>query len=277
VSDPPDPHLFFRTTLSAERMPDVSEEELIIGAFRLMRQNLAASTAAKEGKLRGDSPKDKSPESKSPRLNRPMFAFARTVRSHPLLGRLDKYEASEKVIETLTKHFRELTRSCKDKNQAWSLLFAAFKCDDPQSEFIAAWSKVRVPIGEGAVPTALAEAERSPFYPARDCGRKYSYFVSIAVHLQLSRPGVTVCLPVSKIAAMLGVDGQTVSRYRQFAEEEGILEMFAPHEYSARKATEFFVKTDLFDLKSGKQIRFVNRGKVNQSSQTQQSRQTDQD
>ncbi|MGA9988651.1 MAG: bifunctional DNA primase/polymerase, partial [Terriglobales bacterium] len=55
-------------------------------------------------------------------------------------------------------------------------------------------------------------------------GSNYERFLGLAHRLQLARPGHAVALPLQRIASLMGVHWNTISRYRSAAVNAGVLE-----------------------------------------------------
>jgi hypothetical protein len=81
--------------------------------------------------------------------------------------------------------------------------------------------------------------------------------VSLAGHLQQNVQG-SILLPCRKIAAMLGCEPTTVSRYRRMAMRDGLLQLMARGIKSQHKADEFSFAVEMFDWGTGEQKSSVN-------------------
>jgi hypothetical protein len=81
-------------------------------------------------------------------------------------------------------------------------------------------------------PGGLDPLESAWQESAGEYGSKYERFLGLAHRLQLARPGHAVALPLQRIAALMGVHWNTISRYRSAAVNAGVLQpsgQYIPH------------------------------------------------
>ena len=81
-------------------------------------------------------------------------------------------------------------------------------------------------------PGGLDPLESAWQESAGEYGSNYERFLGLAHRLQLARPGHAVALPLQRIAALMGVHWNTISRYRSAAVNAGVLQpsgQYIPH------------------------------------------------
>ena len=95
-------------------------------------------------------------------------------------------------------------------------------------ELKTAWDKVALALGEAPVSAAVRMANAFPvrFQPRR-ISPIYHRFLNVAYHLQLLRGEEYICLPVHKLAQILGVTPTRVSDYRNNAIQDRFLQLEA--------------------------------------------------
>jgi hypothetical protein len=175
----------------------------------------------------------------------PMFTFVRRAKAHPDLVPLAGLDAAELVERCLA--------SLGHSDDPWRTWFP--KSDDAKSEFVDTWGRIKWPRAE--LETAQLAAAKLPLRP-RDCySRGYGSFVSLAGHLQQNVRG-SILLPCRKIAAILGCEPITVSRYRRLATQDGLLQRTTRGIRVQRKADEFRFAVEVFDWETGEQKSSVN-------------------
>jgi hypothetical protein len=127
------------------------------------------------------------------------------------------------------------------------------------AEILAAWDKVRRKPGRSPLDQAIEMAFRHPLMPPADVMESrpdgYEKFVSLAGWLQAASGGQNILLPVADVGELLGVRPLTVSRYRQWAVEDGYLAEVRPYSFHSQRArnraTEFRFNLDAFPVLVG--------------------------
>jgi|SRR5215469_14182693 len=178
----------------------------------------------------------------------PLFLFVRAVRAHPSLGRLPALTAAE-AVEQYLAHWGD------GNGDPWQAAFP--KSDDPRTEFVDTWEKIKWPHAE--VERALQAVKTLPLRPKRSYSPKYAEFVSVAGHLQRNIEG-PILLPCRKFAEALGCEPMTISRYRTLATKDGIIRMERRGRKHHREADEFSFNLERFDWKTGNEIDSENLG-----------------
>lgn len=125
-----------------------------------------------------------------------------------------------------------------------------FDEEDAAAAWANAWDKVRFLPGETLLDAALREADANPVVPPRDRGKGYGRFLSLCAMLARECPTAPcgfgeICIPVERWGELLDVRPNTVSVWRQWAIQDGALELSQPHSYSGRRAAEFAVRFDI--------------------------------
>jgi len=172
-----------------------------------------------------------------------MFTFVRAAKAHSELGELEAFDAATAIEE----HLAVWTGSCGDA--AWRTTFA--QSDDPKAEFIDTWTKIKWPHAQLA--RALQEAQRLPLKPTRAYSPGYARFISVVGHLQQIVDG-PILVPCRKFAELLGCEAMSVSRYRRFAEIEGLLKIERRGNKLRREADELVFATEKFNFTTGNQF-----------------------
>ena len=80
--------------------------------------------------------------------------------------------------------------------------------------------------------------------PPRDRGEGYGRFLALVAAVARWRRNEPAVIPVERWAALLGVRPNTVSVWRRWAQEDGILRLARPNRHAARRAAEY-VASDL--------------------------------
>jgi hypothetical protein len=176
-----------------------------------------------------------------PEWQSPMWEFARLAKAHPSIGMLSGSEAAD-VIE---KHMKGWPRPGESES-IWEDLFPdAGGAEDVLSDFMHSWDRVRFLPGTDPLGNALRKAEACPLQPPIRRGEGFARFISLAGWLQVFPDG-PIMLPVEKLGKLLGVEPRTISRYRQWAVEDGLLQLVKPHDRPNGRATEFRFAVDRF-------------------------------
>lgn len=200
-----------------------------------------------------------------------LFWFVWLMRGHADMEKhLPNARAALKVIESLVKGW---TKAAKAKQQtppfgftgeAWRDWFGV-ATEDAHAEFTEVWTKSRFRPGHGPLEQAadMARRERltmrdevlnNPNRPPEDkrSERNYSFFLSVAGHLQVIVGLDNIKLPCEAVSELLGISKDTVSRYRRWGMEDGYLELVKEHKFRGAKAnniaTEFRFDVSNFKL-----------------------------
>ncbi|HKD81220.1 MAG TPA: hypothetical protein VKH81_16105 [Candidatus Angelobacter sp.] len=159
-----------------------------------------------------------------------MFHFVRRLKDHPQLHFLSADDALRKVLPYI---------------EEWDDVAREEHCVvSREEEFVRAWKKVRFGESDNPLQKALELARAKPLKLCRKLARsdRYATLVSLAFHLQLL-VGIdeVIQLPCELLAAVLGCSKNAVSTWREFAIEDGFLELVRQHAFSAtqRHATDF--------------------------------------
>jgi hypothetical protein len=171
----------------------------------------------------------------------PMFTFVRRVKAHSAWEGLAGLEVAD-VVQ------RILNSWAPTSEDPWRTFFP--ESDDAKSEFVDTWTKIKWPRAE--VEHALLLARKLPLRPHRCYSPGYGLFVSLAGNLQRNVNG-PILLPCGKIAAILGCEAMTVSRYRRLAAQDGLLHLVARGVKLQRMADKFSFALEAFDWKTGAQ------------------------
>jgi hypothetical protein len=174
----------------------------------------------------------------------PMWGFVRRAKAHSDLEGLDVLEALA-VIEGC---LRSWGNSSEDED-IWETLFP--DSDDPREEFIYTWDRIKWPRAE--LDRAQADAIALPLKPHRQYSPGYGQFISIAGHLQKGVSG-PILLPCATFAQILHCAPMAVSRYRSWAQRDGLLKLTSRGIRAQRKADEFTFAVELFDWETGEQM-----------------------
>ena len=92
-------------------------------------------------------------------------------------------------------------------------------------------------------------AREAPIVPPIVHGSRYQLFISIAGWLQRLQGEASIMLPVKKLANKLGVTANTISIYRKWAKDEGLLveaEAYVRPGRGRGQATQFRFAIEMF-------------------------------
>jgi hypothetical protein len=173
-----------------------------------------------------------------------MWDFVRRAKAHPDLGGLDELEALSAIERCLRSW-----ENASENQDIWEVLFP--DSDDPREEFIYTWDRIKWPRAE--LDRAQADATVLPLKPSRCYSPGYGRFISIAGHLQKGVSG-PILLPCAIFSQILHCAPMAVSRYRSWAQRDGLLKLTSRGIRLQRKADEFSFAVGLFDWKTGKQM-----------------------
>ena len=163
----------------------------------------------------------------------PLWQVVRTCRDHALLRDCDG-EQAWRVVRSLVPPDAWLTADSRLGN-----------IEDVGAAWASAHDKVRFLPGETMLDTALSHAEANPVVPPRDRGEGYGRFLALVAAVARRRRNEPAAIPVERWAALLGVRPNTVSVWRRWAQEDGILRLARPNRHAARRAAEYYVASDL--------------------------------
>jgi hypothetical protein len=173
----------------------------------------------------------------------PLFPFVRAVKGHPELIGLRAKAALDALERTMRVWMG------KAKGDPWSHYFELDR-EDAQVEFLACWEKIRfVPEWE-PLDQAVEQAKKMRLLPKNERTDGYQQFISIAGWLQVTMGDRNIMLPCEKLGEYLKCTPMTISRYRQWAVEDGLLTITKAHRFKAGgsgEATEFRFDTSRYD------------------------------
>jgi len=175
----------------------------------------------------------------------PLFSFVRIVKGHPdLIGLTSK--GALQTVERILKG--RLT------GDPWSRHFYIDR-EDAQVEFLACWEKIRFVPGWDPLDQAVERSKKMQLIPKNERTDGYQNFVSIAGWLQVTMGDRNIMLPCEKLGELLNCTQMTISRYRQWAMEDGLLTKMKEHRFKAGgggDATEFRFDTSRYDCLAAK-------------------------
>jgi hypothetical protein len=131
---------------------------------------------------------------------------------------------------------------------AWEHYFVLSK-EDAQVEFMGCWEKVRFVPGWDPLDQAIEQAKKMQLIPPTDRTVGYQNFVSIAGWLQVTMGNRNIMLPCEKMSEHLNCTPMTISRYRRWAVEDGLVQMVKEHRFKSAgggEATEFRFDTSQY-------------------------------
>jgi hypothetical protein len=176
----------------------------------------------------------------------PMFRFAHLVWSRPDLGP-DAHRPAA-VFTRIESTFKQWTTYCRKRKgqeppngftgDAWEEWLGIYR-EDAKTEFLTLWPKFRWPANQSPLEAAVLLARRLLVIPTDDICEKrmvernnptigYCFFLSVAGHLQVMLGDQPIFLPQDDLAKLLHVQGRTISRWRSWAVEDGMLRQTEP-------------------------------------------------
>lgn len=112
--------------------------------------------------------------------------------------------------------------------------------DEATDDLEPLWDKVKLGATEGPLDAAARMAERYPVrFRTNRLSKAYQRFLNIAYQLQVMRGGDNIALPVARLAEILGVSPMHVSRFREYAKDDGFLREVKRAHHLSRQATIF--------------------------------------
>ena len=181
-----------------------------------------------------------------------LFYFVRLLKRHPELARATAEQAFKKVGKVMSAWRDHQKDPDADPWLSWLHLAPA----DAHAEFVDGWDKARYLPGHTPLEAAAERARRQPLkVPAgsvRAWAREYEQFLSVADWLQVTMGDRPILLPVEDLGILLGVQKITVSRYRKWAQADGLLKEVAASTYDQKtrcgRATEFYFDVGQFPI-----------------------------
>lgn len=183
-------------------------------------------------------------EGRFPGWQSSLFYFMRLLKVHPSMEKIEPAKALKKVESTLVIWQHLIPPHLH--GDGWRHWFSVGH-DDAVAEFYDAWDKIRYLPGFSPLDNAIELARRKPL-TTHDENRKarppqYQLFISIAGWLQIGMGNKNILLPVHDLAARMGVEPMTITRYRKWAKEDGFLFEKKAHKFRSKgeggRATEF--------------------------------------
>jgi hypothetical protein len=153
----------------------------------------------------------------------PLWDFVQSIRAHPEFRWSDEND----ILERVEKYLQVGTA----RVDVWEHLFNA-SAEDARTEFLAIWNRIKFPTGIDRLALAVERAQ--PRKPIRDIpvrltdGYYWMLAVGYELQMQMRHPDDYIFLIEEKLAALRGVTAMTVSNWRRFAVEDGLLTEVAP-------------------------------------------------
>jgi hypothetical protein len=161
----------------------------------------------------------------------PLWHVVRASKVHPSLQERDGFESWRAVRNIVPlKFFLEADSRLADE-------------EDVAAAWASAWDRIRYLPGETLLDAALRDADNSPVVPPCERTPGYSRFLALCAVLARLR-GEEISIGVERWAELLHVRPNTISIWRQWAVEDGVLQLIRPHCHPARRATEYRVLLD---------------------------------
>jgi hypothetical protein len=181
-----------------------------------------------------------------------LFSFARLLKAHPDVRRMNESEAMQ-AVERVLSTLIEPPSSCNP----WEHFFPdAGNSEAACLDFMVSWNAIRhIPFSE-PLRDAVRLAQEKPLRLGSSKTPLYQRFISVAGWLQVQTGDRPIFLPTRNIAELLGCDQRTVSRLRTLAVQEGLLVQVKRHRFLSTgksTATEFRFRTDRFESLRGEQ------------------------
>jgi hypothetical protein len=176
----------------------------------------------------------------------PLFEFTRWMNGRGELRGLEACRAAM-LIDQSFKRIEGGTEAL------WEDMFPGLLTGDPRAEFIDTWPKIKTPANMDALQLAFRAAHKLPLRPMRVMSSKYCKLISIAGHLQQSRPGEPIALPVERLGDLIKIDRKFIGKYLKFATSAELLRKTSDS-VAHRRAAEFMFASERFNWKTGDQI-----------------------
>jgi len=174
----------------------------------------------------------------------PCFQLARQLKAHPELGPLP----TAKVIEKIERIIREWERA--QGFDFWRKCFGVSR-DCAHTEILDVWHQIRRLPGKDALANAAEFSRRMPLsrnkesFEKRGRSKKYCEFLSLCGWLQVTvGPGTPIAIPCRDFGERIGVEPMTISRFRKWALQDGLLMEVEKHKFlgtaAKNRGTSFF-------------------------------------
>ncbi len=169
----------------------------------------------------------------------PLWHVVRQSKAHPLLQNLDGIESWNLVQQAVEiKAFME----------ADSRLLGE---EDVAVAWARGWDKVFYLPDETLLDVALREANENPAAPPRERTKGYARFLSVCAALCRLCGHPEISIGVERWGELLGVRPMTVSDWRVWGVQDGVLEVTREHSHAARRAREYRVRGDRLTMLRG--------------------------
>jgi hypothetical protein len=163
-----------------------------------------------------------------------LWDFCRLLRGHPDL----RNKSGKEALAIVERRLRDLKRT-------W-FSYGLRSNEDARVEFLDVWDKIRFVPGEPPLLLAFSKARRNPIILPKEFEKTESYkdLLSTAYYLQKAvGDNRRILLPEEKLGELFDCSPMTISRYRDWAKEQGFLIEKTPHSFDREsrkgKATEF--------------------------------------
>lgn len=169
----------------------------------------------------------------------PLWHVVREAKAHPLLRNLDGIKSWNLVqqaveIEAFMDADSRLSGE-EDVAVAWA----------------RGWDKVFYLPDETLLDVALREANENPVAPPRERTKGYARFLSVCAALCRLCERQVICIGIERWGELLGVRPMTVSEWRVWGVQDGVLEVTREHSHAARRAREYRVCVDRLTMLRG--------------------------
>ena len=171
---------------------------------------------------------------KSGQFLSPLFEFIRYAKAHPGLANVSAEEALHRVQDI-----------------PWRDWFP--DSEDPQSEFLVTWDRVRVPAWSDILELATSIAKEKPLRPRSCISPAYGHYLSIAGRLQELRPNDYINLPVVRLGQLLGLEPRTIGYHAARAKKDGYLTLVAKHHPLSHQAARYTFDCERFNMETGEE------------------------
>jgi hypothetical protein len=177
-------------------------------------------------------------------LDTPLFRFVHLVWSRPDLGAEAHRPATlfgkiEGTLKGWSAGYKQEKRQPPEgfTGDPWEEWFGISR-EEAKTEWLSLWPKFRFPAGQTPLDAAVLLARRTALIPCDEvCDRRiidrknptvgYCFFLSVCGHLQALVGDKPIFLPQELLAKALRVKGRTISRWRQWAVDDGMLRQTA--------------------------------------------------
>ena len=182
----------------------------------------------------------------------PCFWLVRLLKAHPELGPM----AAQDVITKIEKTIHEWELYHEWPEGFWQRFFLTNRYA-AHAEILDIWDQIKRLPGHDALENAAEFSRQHPLSlddarsEKRGRNPKYLEFVSLCAWLQLTVQPDPIAIPCREFAAALGIDAMTISRFRKWALQDGLMIPFEKHEFhgvgsKSNKASTFRFRADLW-------------------------------